>query len=708
MSTDGARILAFLRRAARRRALRLVMTGAVGGLVGALLLLVASWLGMLAGADAVSGGVLAVVAGAWAGWWHARGTRRRIAYHVEARAPRCRNLLVTAAELLAFAAPAEAGRWTTAAREPTPPPPPAIARLVEGRAAELVRDLDAAVLFPPRRAAALLVAGLVVWGGLISAVPARSLDAPAAPAAEPVADVTPALESVDVIITPPRYTGRPSVTLTDPTRLEVIAGSRLALDVRAAASEIEMSTLEGAILLDPGAQGTYHGELLAEADGFVALEPRVDGRAGARRLIGLVVVPDVPPRVRITEPGRDLFLPHAGEPIPLVATAQDDFGLAELRLSYTIVSGSGETFEFTDGELPLRVTRDDELSWRGAAELDPAGLGLSLGDMVVYRALARDRRPGGEAVESDAFVVEIVGRDAVISGGFSVEDDEERDALSQRMIIIKTERLLGQRDELSAADYAAEARRIAAEQRLVRAEFVFMMGGEIVDEVEEAEHEHEVAAGRLELRGRMEMTRAVELMSRAAAALTAADLDAALPLENEALEALQGALARSRYILRTLADRESIDLLRRLTGEPGLARAERAGIVALPDEQLPALRRLLADLATLSAVRDRASGEGAGSAAPGATQAEMAARLTDLAESVLRVDPSDEALQEIAADLAGAAAGGAQAADRLEDALQALRARINERLPLAPAVPPVDPGLAGVLVDELEARGGGG
>jgi hypothetical protein len=707
MSTDGAAILAFLRRAARRRTFRLVVTGAVGGLVVALLLLITSWLGMLGGGDAVSGGGLAVVAGAWAGWWHARGTRRRIAHYVEARAPHCRNLLVTAAELLAVAAPSEAGRWTTAPREQAPPPPPAIVRLVEARANELVSEIDAAVLFSPRRAAALLVVGLVVWSGLISAVPARPLDAPDVPVTEPVADITPVLQGVEVTVTPPPYTGRAPVTLSDLTRLEVIAGSRLALDVRAVATEIEMSTLEGAALLETSADGGYHGELLAEADGFVALEPRVDGRAGTRRLIGLVVVPDVPPRVRFTEPGRDLFLPQAGAPIPLVATAQDDFGLAELRVTYTIVSGSGETFEFSEGELPVRITRDDELSWSGAAELDPAGLGLSLGDMVVYRALARDRRPGAEAVESDAFVVEIVGRDAAISGGFSVEDEEERDALSQRMIIIKTERLLAQRNALGTADYAAEARRIAAEQRLVRAEFVFMMGGEIVDEVEEAEHEHEVAAGRLELRGRMEMTRAVELMSRAAAALTGADLHAALPLENDALEALQGALARSRYILRTMSDRESIDLLRRLTGEPGLARADRAAIEALPDEQLLALRRLLADIATLSARQAGTSGEPAEAAAADGSPGALSAELSDLAEAVLRVDPSSAVLQQVAADLAAAAAGGAEAADHLELALQALRVHVDERLPLAPAPPTVDPGLAGALVDELEARGGG-
>ena len=105
------------------------------------------------------------------------------------------------------------------------------------------------------------------------------------------------------------------------------------------------------------------------------------------------------------------------------------------------------------------------------------------------------------------------------------------------------------------------------EQRMVRAEVVFLGGGEIEDEVEEAAHSHELAEGRLENRGRAEMLRAINFMSRAEAQLNDGRADEALAFERQALASLERALDRRRYFLRTLPDRSRIDATRRLTGD---------------------------------------------------------------------------------------------------------------------------------------------
>jgi hypothetical protein len=196
-------------------------------------------------------------------------------------------------------------------------------------------------------------------------------------------------------------------------------------------------------------------------------------------------------------------------------------------------------------------------------------------------------------------------------------------------------------------------------------------------------------------------------MSQAATMLTEADLEAALPLENAALEALQSALARSRYILRTISERESIDLARRLSGDPGAPRGARAANEVVADPELPGMRRILAELAGLVA---RAT---TGARTLSADDAQTIGRL---AEEVLRLDPSSEELQEIAADLAQAAAADALAgaAERatplLERAVDRLADRLDRRLPRAPAAPDTDPALAGALSDELQVlvpAGGG-
>ena len=43
----------------------------------------------------------------------------------------------------------------------------------------------------------------------------------------------------------------------------------------------------------------------------------------------------------------------------VLTTATDDFGLRTLDLVYTRVSGSGEQFEFTEGQLPLSISREN-------------------------------------------------------------------------------------------------------------------------------------------------------------------------------------------------------------------------------------------------------------------------------------------------------------------------------------------------------------
>lgn len=692
MSSDERTIDSFLRRSRRRRVAAWTLTGAGVAVGVALVCLALPALGLMGRGPAIALGLGWVLFGALLGALFAGRGNARIDLEIERRTSAFRNLLVTAAELLGLVA---SRRFP-----PHGPPPevsPAIVQLVASRAARQASLLDVASLFPLQRPALWLVGGMALWSALAVAVPARSaadaVDSAAVVAtAGPGPGAAPAIDAVDIVLTPPPYTGLPERIEADPTRLEVIEGTRIAVSVQAVAETLQLATLDGSRELVPGPDGSFAAEIVAAADGFLSLEPRVDGRAGPRRLVGLVVTPDAAPRVRVTEPGRDLFLPDPQVEIPLVATASDDFGLAELRLTYTIVSGSGETFEFTEGELEGQTTRENSSSWSIGADLLPAALGLSLGDMVVYRAIARDRRPGAAEVVSDAFVVEIVGENAAITGGFALESDEEREALSQRMVIIKTERLLARRASMPADEYAAEARRIAAEQRLVRAEFVFMMGGEIQDEVEEAEHEHEVAAGRLELAGRQEMSRAVQWMSQAATLLTNADLEAALPLEESALEALQSALSRSRYILRTMAPRQSIDLARRLSGPPGPPDAARAGEAVRSDPQVAALRRLLAEIA----------------AATGASAAALdRSRLADLAEEVLRLDPSSAELQDVAADLAAATAPQADAQALVAAAMDALRDRLAAGLPVAPSATDADAALAGALADELAGQDGG-
>jgi hypothetical protein len=620
-----------------------------------------------------------------------------VAALVESKAPACRNVVRTAAELCT--AP---GRTR-----------PHIVDAVTSAAARAVEALDPARLFPAWQSLLLLTVSGGLWALSIGVLTARP-----AGAAAGSADAA-ALDQVDVTVTPPAYTGRAAHSLRNPARIEAIAGSVIRLSVRARAAAVTLETLEGTRSLDGGA-GTYIGDVRADADGFIALSAaNPEGGAGERRLLGLSVTPDAAPVVRITTPGRDLFIPGTNRTVAIAIEAADDFALASLTLRFTRVSGSGERFTFSEGEVPLQITRGGERAWTARAAWRLDSLALGPGDFVVYRAVATDRRPGAPPAESDAFIIEVTSAGALASDGFAIDEERDRYAISQQMVILKTERLLARRDSMTSEAFAGEARTIAAEQRQVRAEFVFMMGGELAEEVGDAggiheldetahaEADDEAIAGRLANRGRLDILRAIRAMSRASTALNAVDPTKALVDERDALAFLQRAFSRTRYILRTLTLRERLDLSRRLTGVLAGAMRDVRPIPEAPGDPFgDALRRVLSAVAALAG--DAADAAVAAAVDVTAPPPEPQQRARSLAQDVLRVDAASPALQAVSQLLSDAASAFARrdtgdALALLDRAATGLAVTVRSVLPDAPSVGADIAGgrLRGALADEL-------
>jgi len=594
--------------------------------VGAMLMVVVA---------SVSVGVLATLA------WRAVRPRA-LPRAIEQRVPSSKNLLITASELLN--GPSRA--------------PDAIGAVVLDRAARLARATDVSRQWPLQRPLLAAVGGatVLVLAALLStrsaAATARARAAARALVAAAVGRID--ITSIQARITPPAYTNLAASELVDPDRLSALVGSRIVVTVAAAADSLLVALRDSTRIVPRAPNGNFIVELDATADGFLAFEPRMnDGRTGARRLLGITARSDGAPRVRIVQPARDLIVPDAKQTLALSIEADDDLALASLRVRYTKVSGSGERFTFEEGELPVNVNRATQTAWTGRASLALEPLLVEPGDLVVYRAVAADKRPGAVPTESDAFIAELAAAGGLAALGFAMDPDEDRYAVSQQMVIQKTERLIAQQRTLNKADVAEQAAQLAAEQRRVRAEFVFMMGGEFaqqsvadenglteLDEHEEAESEGDLAAGRMVNRGRSALLSAVRAMSRASVALVDADLPRALAHEKTALVELQEAFARARFLMRALSQREQLDLSRRLSGK-------REGVNRIParitdvdqSDRVETLRDVLAALSTDGA-RDPAR-------AP-----------VILAERLLQLDASSADMQRIASQLNAANRAG--------------------------------------------------
>jgi hypothetical protein len=576
------------------------------------------------GAGSIAAALLAGLAGMWLSRVRLRWIPAAAARAVEAARPSSRNVVITAEELL---------------RHPERAAPPIRARVLH-ESAEIAGAIDRTQVVPLMRLAVLATVALGFATALVTGVSGRAARVAVQAVQQAVERVRPGSDgalTVSATIVPPPYTHEPTRTVRNPDRVEALQGSRLSLAVQGGGPwrvRFGTDTLVATVSGDSTVV-----DLALSRSGYLAIEPQDRDASASRRLLPVTVIPDRAPTIRVDAPGKDLLLPDATPTVALSASAMDDFGLQSLELRYTKVSGSGEQFEFKEGALPLTITRESGRAWKARTDLALARLGLVPGDAMIYRIVGRDERPGDTGLaSSETFFIEVAGPGQVALAGFELPPDRERYALSQQMIVLKLERLRARQRALDRATLEQEVGSIAAEQRAVRANFVFLMGGQVEDEEAEAEQSNEIQEGRLENTARREIVDAIQLMGRVERGLAAINTTAALPPARAAVEALQRAFGRNRYILRTLPVRSRVDPSRRLTGEISKASDWRRELFPpAPDARVQAARGLLARLL------DLAPSVKSGSVAP--------LVLTALAEEALAVDPAAEDWQAVSRGL---------------------------------------------------------
>ena len=624
-----------------------------------------------------AGGLVAVAVGVWR--WRA-ASRTSIVAALERVHPASRNLFVTADEI---------ARGVLTAK-------PQVRARIFDEAAVNARQLDLRKTLTFARVIRVMLVAALAWTAATAldwwrSQPGLGGGATSSQSASPAVAST--RLKIDVAIQPPAYTSQKETRASDPEQVAAIEGSSVVLSIDSSASRVAVEHDGAARDLARGADGRFTDRVRVTKTGYLL----VTTDAGARRMMPVVVSPDALPAVRLTAPGRDLVYSGGNPRIAFDARATDDFGLRSLVLRYTKVTGSGENFEFREGEIPLAVKAASARDWSGSASRSLAELDLKDGDMLVYRAVAADTRPGDGSAASDAFFIEISKLGVAAGDAFTLPEEESKYALSQQMLIVKTERLQQRLTAVPQGEFAEQALNLAVEQRMIRAEFVFMLGGEINDEEVEAEQSVELQAGRLQNRGQRDLRAATIAMSQAEKLLTGANTRGALVAERAAVTALQRAFSRDRYILRALATRSQLDLARRMTGGlDGAASWRRIAPDVPANRRTALLQGLLRGISELIAVAARPSG--------GAEPDTFRQQALVLSEEAVRIDPSAAALRQTATSLQRAADAtdpGARA-KALADAASGAAAEARRAQADAPlSSPAIAPALGGAFADAL-------
>ncbi|HEX7998260.1 MAG TPA: DUF4175 family protein [Pyrinomonadaceae bacterium] len=406
------------------------------------------------------------------------------------------------------------------------------------------------------------------------------------------------IEELRVRVVPPSYTGLSAEEARGDAALRVLVGSEIEATLRVwgAVSGATLNYNGAAASMRAEGEGSFSGSFIATTSG--ALEARVladDALLAPAPVVRAVeVYADAPPEAYIAEPNGDQLLRSVPtQAINVRWTARDDFGLAGVKLKYIKSRGEGDAAKFTSGEINLgNIERASTLEWRGAAALDLARLGMQPGDTLVFWIEARDRNPNANSMgRSASLAVNIRAPEAArLNLSDLLPNEIGRFLLSQRQIIIKTEKLHAERARLVRDEFLKRSNEIAADQR----EFKNSFNDYIKTEGEE--HDGAASAGEggagVEERVRAaedertathyhglpeppqsapasvrEMVYAIRAMWDAEDALSTGDTTKALVHEREALARLKRAQTAVRYIPPIVARSKPVDLKRRYAGE---------------------------------------------------------------------------------------------------------------------------------------------
>ena len=490
--------------------------------------------------------------------WRARhlASIPRVALWIEERVPALHYSLVTALE--GKGAPFRDGIERTVARE----------SFGEVTRRAVVRGAGPAL-------GAALVAGLLLYISPSPAFGGGGLLGGSAAAGSRTVPAGSRLEGLEVQVTPPAYTRERSTRLDDPSSVAALVGSRISISGNGAAQGVSGDAGGTSLQVADGRSGWTTTLTMPAKPAALTLRDRE-----YERIIVLEPRTDNPPRIVLTSPERDSILRTPQLVLRLNATASDDVGLSGAYFEYLVSTGSGEIFSARTINTPLvqfNGSRRGSLS----ATLDLSSLKLNQGDVVSIRAITQDINTltGPGLATSDTRTYRIARADEYDSvsvdpaGPLPVDSS----AMSQRMLILMTEKLVREQKGLTRQELVKRSTEIGDLEDRIRKrvhEILFEQeGGEEADAGAAApeaagipeDHAHSEEAVPMHNKDLLE---AYNALWEAVRSLQIAEPEPALPPMRVALKALDRARLANRMYLRGLPPKVVVDLARvRMTGK---------------------------------------------------------------------------------------------------------------------------------------------
>jgi len=295
------------------------------------------------------------------------------------------------------------------------------------------------------------------------------------------------LASTEVRIEPPAYTGI-DARITDSLDLELPEGSLVTwqLQFRRPGRYTLVIGDEAPLPMAPGPGDTHVARARIDRTSLYRIMEVNGSEQALAGIYTLSVSLDKPPRVRIVEPDQTTLGIERGETTRFDSRVEvrDDFGIGPVEIRASVAKGSGEGVKFRDevfdfdtqsvNDASAFVGRSYSRTW------DLESLGMEPGDEVYFFVVARDNRePQPNVSRSDSVVVRWLDEaPEVFTVGDITIDVMPEYYKSQRQIIIETEQLVADRDQLDEEVFAETSRALAESQAALKNRYGQYLGDE--------------------------------------------------------------------------------------------------------------------------------------------------------------------------------------------------------------------------------------
>lgn len=299
---------------------------------------------------------------------------------------------------------------------------------------------------------------------------------------------TPALKITlqRIEISPPVYTGK-SPRQQDQFDLNVEAGAQVIWHL---ASNLELAF--GLLILNendtlnvqPAGTRAYRLKTKVTESGFYyfAMQDK-SGSVWRSDYYKLEVIKDEAPVITITSPEqRTEIAPGRSLLVNLQAVAEDDYALSHAQIIATLARGSGEAVKFREDTLAFSsLNKESPRRWRLNETLDLKKLGMTPGDeLYFFIEVSDNREPENNRSRSETFFILLQDTAHVqlaASAGLAMNPLPEY-FRSQRQIIIDTEKLIKEKNQISATLFKNRSNNLGIDQQALRLRYGEFLGEE--------------------------------------------------------------------------------------------------------------------------------------------------------------------------------------------------------------------------------------